>query len=127
MRSRINTLIMLTPFSAATAGWAGAEAGERELKYGGKLWQRNSPIYITYRSFCVIKNQPYSKSLQGKYNFHLIAMYTTTHFGIIIDQCALRWHYGLGPPFPGAAIPSICYFRITNNNNHPSYSIQLLF
>src|SRR6218665_1296415 len=34
---------------------------------------------------------------------------------------------GLGPPFPGAAIPSICYFRITNNNNHPSYSIQLLF
>ena len=27
---------------------------------------------------------------------------------------------GLGPPFPGAAIPSIRYFRITNNNNHPS-------
>src|SRR6218665_2113483 len=28
---------------------------------------------------------------------------------------------------PRAAIPSIRYFRITNNNNHPSYSIQLLF
>src|SRR6218665_3367293 len=28
--------------------------------------------------------------------------------------------FGLGPPFPGAAIPSIRYPRITNNNNQPS-------
>src|SRR6218665_2511355 len=35
--------------------------------------------------------------------------------------------YSQGSPFPGAAIPSIRYPRMTNNNNHPSpknYSID---
>ena len=75
---------------------------------------------ISAMMYCIVSIHLYSASSSAHQSEALPVRETQGEESSLERAKRGTWLTGLGPPFPGAAIPSIRYFRITNNNNHPS-------